>query len=193
MNTFAKAARVPGLLALLIGLLMMIVGIGAWFFTASQLGSQGLGFSTPWGAINQANTITMHATTSAREALQTLADGGTTVAPDVLANPNYANTRDFPDIRASFNLPNALNTSLFLSVLAFGVSLLGFGTGLGLALLGWAAMRLSKAWENHNDGVGVVDSAVDYSTSYQAPTAVTYTETTPVTYTDVTDTRIVRD
>lgn len=49
-----------------------------------------------------------------------------------------------------------LRSSLFTSVLAYGVSLLALGTGAFLALIGWALMQLAKALEGrHHDATPV--------------------------------------
>jgi hypothetical protein len=121
---------------MLLGLLMLLSGLGAWAFTSHELGAQditvpsdarwfqGAHVRGPLTAFAQSDIIQTHALHATE---------GRTFAQMEQGDP----IRDVA-MNASF-----LRASLFTSILAFGLSLLSIGLGTTLMIIGHALMKLS--------------------------------------------------
>jgi hypothetical protein len=133
----SKGVRTAGLVTLIFGIIFIVAGGITWGAVASNLAAEKITVSddaqafggqlvdTPWEAWFQADIINTHALA---------ASGGKTYAELPQDDP----TRDTV-MTASF-----LRSSLFTSVVAFGVALLVVGLGVVLIIVGWALRRLGK-------------------------------------------------
>jgi hypothetical protein len=134
--TNSKAVRVIGLLAIIAGAVLIVAGGVTWGVVRSQLVAenivipddarafQGNVVDGPIDAFIQADIINHHALDSS--------DGKTYAELD----------RDDP-ARASVMNASFLRTSLFSSVIAFGVAAFAAGIGLLQILTGWALLKLA--------------------------------------------------
>jgi len=134
--TNSKAVRLIGILAILAGAVMIIAGGVTWVTVRGQLVAedivipadamafQGNIVNGPIDAYVQADIIRHHALT---------ASSGKTYAELGREDPVRATVMD-----ASF-----LRTSLFSSVIAFGVAAFAAGVGLLMILMGWALLKLA--------------------------------------------------
>jgi len=131
-----RTARSLGFWITVLGITFIVAGVGTWVGVSVSLSSERITVSddapafgghhldTPWEAWAQAEQIKTHALD---------ASDGLTYAQLEQGDP----TRDVLE-KASF-----LRSSLLTSVIAFGISLLVMGVGLGLLLTGLAIRRLS--------------------------------------------------
>ncbi len=136
--TNSKAVRVIGILAILAGVLMIVAGGVTWITVRGQLVAeditipddaaafQGNTVNGPIDAYIQAQTINKHALSET--------DGQT-----------YAQLDREDPARATVATASFLRTSLFSSVIAFGVAAFAGGVGLLMILMGWALMKLAPA------------------------------------------------
>ena len=127
----STAVRAVGFFAILGGIVMIIAGGVVWGMVSSQLSAEDITVSEdasmmagspvvgPFSAYAQADIISHHALE--------MADGKT-----------YAELEQDDPIRATVMNASFLRTSLFTSVVSFGVSAFAIGAGLLVALLGWA-------------------------------------------------------
>jgi len=134
--THSKAVRLIGILAIIAGAVMIIAGGVTWMTVRGQLVAenivipddamafQGNVVNGPIDAYIQADIINHHALT---------ASNGKTYAELDREDPVRATVMD-----ASF-----LRTSLFSSVIAFGVAAFAAGVGLLMILMGWALLKLA--------------------------------------------------
>ena len=132
----SRAARSLGLWVTILGITFIVAGVGSWVGVSVSLGSERITVSddapafggnrldTPWEAWAQTEQIKKHALD---------ASGGQTFAQL---------DRDDP-VRATLETASFLRTSLLTSVIAFGISLLVMGVGLGLLLTGLAIRKLA--------------------------------------------------
>lgn len=133
-----KAVRVIGLLTILAGVLLIIGGAATWFVVRDQLVAENItipddaaafGGNTVDGPIDafvQADIINQHALEGS---------GGLT----------YAELDPEDPVRATVMNASFLRTSLFSSVIAFGVAAFAAGIGLWMILVGYALRRLAPA------------------------------------------------
>lgn len=136
MFTVGRPARGHGILAMLLGLLFLLSGLGAWALTSSQLSEQnitvaadapfmaGARVNNPLAAFAQSEIINTHALA---------ATNGLTFAEMEQGDP----------LRETAQTASFLRASLFTSILAFGLSLLLIGLGILSMILGHAIMKLS--------------------------------------------------
>ncbi len=131
-----KAVRLVGLLAIIAGAIMIVAGGVTWGVVRSQLVAENItipddamafGGSVVNGPIDayvQADIINKHALEGS---------GGKTYAELDREDPARASV-----MNASF-----LRTSLFSSIIAFGVALFAAGVGVVNILIGWALLKLA--------------------------------------------------
>lgn len=130
-------SRFAGIVGIVIGALMILGGVAAWIGVTTQLAeenivvsddaafAQGQQVLDPLTAWAQAEVIQKHALE---------ATGGKT----------YAELdRDDP-LRETAATASYLRTSLFTSIVAFGVALLAAGTGVIAVLYGWSLLALGR-------------------------------------------------
>ena len=133
-----KAVRLIGLLTIIAGFLLIAAGTTTWLVVRDQLVAENItipddaaafGGNTVDGPIDayiQADIINKHALEGS---------GGQTYAELDREDPARASV-----MNASF-----LRTSLFSSVIAFGVAAFAIGIGILMLLLGWALRALAPA------------------------------------------------
>ena len=130
-------ARVAGILGIIIGALMVLGGVAAWIGVTTQLAeekivvsddaafAQGQQVLDPLTAWAQAEVIQKHALE---------ATGGKT----------YAELDQDDPLRETAATASYLRTSLFTSIVAFGVALLAAGTGVIAIIYGWSLLALGR-------------------------------------------------
>jgi len=185
MLTTGRSVRGRAIFTIVLGILLALAGILAWFFTAHQLGGQGITVpdndyggimsafaghhvNNPLAAMAQAQVINEHAMA---------ATGGRT----------FAQIPQGEEVRATAQTAAFLQASLFTSVLAFALSLLVFTLGILFIVIGSALYHLSDRFDglgnalaNRGYGANREGVVLDPSVSYTAPTQ--YVETSPVDY-----------
>jgi len=127
----STAIRAVGFLAILGGLVMIVGGAVVWGMVSSQLAAEQITVSDdasmmagapvvgPISAFAEADIINHHALT--------MAEGKT-----------YAELEQDDPIRATVMNASFLRTSLFTSVVSFGVAAFAIGAGILIGLVGWA-------------------------------------------------------
>jgi hypothetical protein len=127
----STAIRAVGFLAILGGLVMIIGGGVVWAMVSGQLADENITVSDdasmmagapvvgPFSAYAQADIINHHALE--------MAEGKT-----------YAELEQDDPIRATVMNASFLRTSLFTSVVSFGVAAFAIGSGLLVGLIGWS-------------------------------------------------------
>jgi hypothetical protein len=152
-NGAAQKVRALGLVSMIIGALMIVAGATTWGMVSSKLASENITVSAdapmfagakvtgPLEAFVQADVINHHALT---------ATNGKT----------YAELGKDDPLRQTAMTASFLRSSLFTSVIAFGVALFAMGVGvLGLAI-GWALRLVAApkaALANADDLVGAAE------------------------------------
>lgn len=151
----SSAARVIGVILMIIGVIMIVSGAIAWGATSSQLKAQqmsvpgdahsnaGKTVAGPFTAWSMQDTINMHATESLDG--ETYATLGTKV--DEAKEAYGEDSDEAAALQNQRNLAQSasfLRASLFTSVLAFGVSFLVIGTGITAALTGWGFIAVAN-------------------------------------------------
>lgn len=133
-----STVRLLGLLVVIAGVIMIVAGVVTWFTVKSQLADEQITVSSdadhfagqpvngPFTAYAQANVIEHHALE---------ATGGKTYAELDKEDPKRQTA-----MTASF-----LRSSLFTSVVAFGVAFMAAGLGVVLILVGLAIKSLAGA------------------------------------------------
>ncbi|MBO9556214.1 aromatic ring-opening dioxygenase LigA [Cellulomonas sp.] len=132
-----RRARTYGTLLVVLGVIMLVAGVGAWGAVAQGLGQEkvdvtdtapafvGQRVDAPWEAWAQSEAI--------RTDLQQMTDGRT-----------YAEVDREDPIRPSVATGTFLRASLMTSVIAFGVSLAVVGVGVGFVLGGLGLRSLAR-------------------------------------------------
>jgi len=135
-TTTAKPVRLIGVLLLVAGVLLVVAGLGTWLTVRSQLVAenitvpddamafQGQQVDGPLDAYVQADIINHHALEAT--------DGKT-----------YAELDREDPLRDVVMTGSFLRTSLFSSVIAFGVAFFAGGIGVLQILTGWALLKLT--------------------------------------------------
>src|SRR5687767_3236765 len=148
MPSPAKPVRLVGLLVMIAGIVLVVAGATTWFVVRDQLVAENITISEdaamfagqtvdgPIDAYVQADVINKHALE---------ASGGLT----------YAELDQDDPVRATVMNASFLRSSLFTSVIAFGVAALAVGLGVLFLLLGWALRALAPA-----EAVTTTDRAV---------------------------------
>lgn len=131
-----KAIRSIGMVSLVIGLLMVIAGAATWGVITSQLRAEnivipddaiafsGKTVNGPFDAYVQADIISKHAL-------------------DASEGATYAELDREDPVRVTMMNASFLRTSLYSSIIAYGVALFAIGSGLMWILLGWSLRRLA--------------------------------------------------
>lgn len=134
----SKPVRLVGLLVMIAGVVLVVAGGTTWFVVRDQLVAENITISEdaamfagqtvdgPVDAYVQADVINKHALE---------ASGGKT----------YAELDQDDPVRATVMNASFLRSSLFTSVIAFGVAALAVGLGAVFLLLGWALRALAPA------------------------------------------------
>ena len=137
MNT-TTTARLAGLVAIVAGLLLVVAGASTWGMVRSQLVAEnitvaedaaafgGQQVAGPLTAYFQADIINHHAL-------------------DISGGKTYAELDREDPVRATMMNASFLRSSLFTSVIAFGVAAFAAGMGVLFVLTGWAIRVLSAA------------------------------------------------
>lgn len=132
----SKGVRVVGLVTIIAGVVLIVSGALAYWQVSAQLRAENITVSEdadffagqrvagPFTAYSQASVINKHA--------RALSDGKT-----------YAELDQDDPLRTQVMNASFLRTSLFTSVVAFGLSALVAGAGVLFVLLGWALRRVS--------------------------------------------------
>jgi hypothetical protein len=132
-----RRARTFGTLLLVLGVIMLVAGVGAWGAVAQGLGQEkvdvtdtapafvGQRVDAPWEAWAQSEAI--------RTDLEKMTDGRT-----------YAEIDREDPLRPSVATGTFLRASLMTSVIAFGVSLAVVGVGVGFVLGGLGLRSLAR-------------------------------------------------
>ncbi len=146
-----KQVRVLGLVSIIIGAVMIIAGAVTWGMVSTKLAAENITVSAdapmfagakvtgPLEAFVQADVINGHALK---------ATGGKT----------YAQLDKEDPLRATAMNGSFLRSSLFTSVIAFGVALFAIGVGALAILLGWG-LRLVAAPRSAEEPVLVTSNA----------------------------------
>ncbi|HHT13990.1 MAG TPA: aromatic ring-opening dioxygenase LigA [Propionibacterium sp.] len=159
-----KATKIVGILSIIAGLIMIVAGGIVWGTVTSQLKAEnitvpgdsqfmngayaGKPVGGPLSAYAQAEIINQHALAgSGGETYATLG----TLANKARDAGDEALAEEYTQKRATMQNASFLRSSLFGSVIAYGVSALVIGLGLMFGLLGWALLSI-----RHRDPV-VVD------------------------------------
>ena len=147
-----KSAKFAGLASFIAGVLMIVSGAFAWGLTSTQLASENITVANdapafggskvagPLTAFYQTDAVKKH-TMAASEGL-TYAELGTKVE-EAKASGDTATAEKLQTARNMVETGNFVRSSLFTSVMAFGVSALVMGAGLLFSLLGWGVYRMS--------------------------------------------------
>jgi hypothetical protein len=137
MNS-TKTVRLAGLLAILAGVLLVVAGATTWGMVRSQLVAEnitvaedarafgGQQVAGPLTAYFQADIINHHAL-------------------DISGGKTYAELDREDPVRATMMNASFLRSSLFTSVIAFGVAAFAAGMGVLFVLTGWAVRTLAAA------------------------------------------------
>jgi len=183
MFTVGRPARGHGILAMILGLLFLLSGLGAWALTSSQLAEQnitvaadapfmaGARVNNPIAAFAQSEIINTHALA---------ATNGLTFADMQQGDP----------LRETAQTASFLRASLFTSILAFGLSLLLIGLGILSMILGHAIMKLSpRRMSALGGGAAGTPQVVDggfvnpgYDTTYGRVTETLTEDNVPTNY-----------
>ena len=135
-TTSTTPVRIAGLVAVIAGLVLIVAGATTWGMVRSQLVAEGITVAEdaamfagapvagPLTAYAQADIINHHALE--------MADGRT-----------YAQLDREDPVRATVMNASFLRSSLFTSVIAFGVAAFAAGMGVLFVLVGWALRRLA--------------------------------------------------
>ncbi len=130
-------SRFVGIVGIIIGALMVIGGVAAWIGVTIQLSEenitvaedaaflQGAPVTDPLTAWAQAEVIQKHAL-------------------DATGGQTYAELPQDDPLRETAATASYLRTSLFTSIVAFGVALLAAGTGVIAILYGWSLLALGR-------------------------------------------------
>ncbi|MDO5676894.1 MAG: hypothetical protein Q4G35_05240 [Propionibacteriaceae bacterium] len=146
-----KATKLVGVLSIIAGLIMIVAGAIVWGTVTSQLkaenitvpnepdqvvfGMAGKQVAGPFGAYAQADIINKHALAGSNG--ETYASLGT-LAREAREAGDEAKAEEYQAQRNTMMNASFLRSSLFGSVIAYGVSALVMGLGLLFGLIGWA-------------------------------------------------------
>ncbi len=126
--------RMLGMLVIVAGAILSIAGVGTWFMVQSQLAAENITVAEdasflagdevdgPFSAYAQADIINDHALEAS--------EGKT-----------YAELDREDPVRDTMMNASFLRTSLFTSVVAFGIAAMAFGLGIVFMLVGWALRK----------------------------------------------------
>jgi hypothetical protein len=133
----ARTIRIIGLIALIAGIILIIAGVVTWFVVRSELDAENITVSDdadmlagdevdgPFSAYAEAEIIQTHALEAT--------DGLT-----------YAELPQDAEVRQTAMTASFLRSSLFTSVVAFGVAAMAAGIGVVFILLCYGMMKLAR-------------------------------------------------
>lgn len=152
-----KATKVVGILSIVAGLVMIVAGAIVWGTVTSQLKAEnitvpgdsefmggayaGKPVSGPLSAYAQAEIINVHALASSNG--ETYATLGA-LAREAADAGDEAAAEEFNQQRTTMMTASFLRSSLFSSVIAYGVSALVMGLGVLFGLFGWAFLSIGQ-------------------------------------------------
>ena len=167
MSTAGKSngtARVLGILTVIAGLVFVVAGAVTWGAVASNLAAEKITVSpdaahfgnqavnSPWTAWYQADAIKHHSLKASNNL--TYAELGAAITAKQndlksqgMSDADIAKNSDVVALqsqRTTVMTGSFLRSSLFTSVIAFGVAFFAFGVGVVSLLVGWAILRLSR-------------------------------------------------
>ena len=171
-----KATKIVGILSIIAGLIMIIAGAITWGVVTSQLKAEnitvpgdsefmggayaGKQVGGPLSAYAQADIINVHALDgSGGETYATLG----TLAREAREAGDEAKAEEYTAQRTSMMNASFLRSSLFSSVIAYGVAALVMGLGLLFGLIGWALTTINNRRDYDADRVVVRDGATAVS------------------------------
>jgi hypothetical protein len=148
-----RALRTLAVLVIVAGALFSVAGVFTWFVVKGQLADEHITVSDdadyfagepvdgPFTAYSEANTIERHGLEAS--------DGLT-----------YAQLPQDDPRRDTVMTASFLRASLFTSVVAFGVAFFAFGIGIVLILIGFALLRVHRAFEDREVGPAPTEALV---------------------------------
>ena len=167
MATAAKGngtVRVLGILTVIVGLVFVVAGAVTWGAVTSNIAAEKItvapdaahfgnrAVNSPWTAWYQADAIKHHSLKASNNL--TYAELGAAITAKQndlksqgMSDADIAKNSDILALqgqRTTVMTGSFLRSSLFTSVIAFGVALFAFGVGVVTLLVGWALIRLSR-------------------------------------------------
>lgn len=142
-----KPLRLAGLVSLIMGILFTVTGAVVWGVVTSQLAAeritvpadaafmQGARVQDPLSALAQADIIQHHALRASNGMTYSELGAAATAARNA---GDTAKADQLTATRATVMNASFLRSSLFTSVLSYGVCLFAIGVGLTLIVFGWA-------------------------------------------------------
>ena len=142
--TTSRLVRFVGILGIIAGVIMIVAGATVWVTVSSQLAAEkitvaedaaflaGAAVADPFTAYAEADIISHHALE---------ASGGAT----------YAELDREDPVRITVMNASFLRTSLFTSIVSFGVAAFVAGVGALFILFGWALTRLAPRGTVHSE------------------------------------------
>lgn len=167
---FTKLGKITGIITLIFGVLFVGTGGVAWGLVTSQLKAEditvsadasfaaGKQVSGPISAYAQAEVINKHALA--------ISGGETYATLGALANEaeeagDTAAAEEYQAQRTTMMNASFLRSSLFTSVLAYGVSLFAIGVGVWMLLMGTTMVVGARKEDDVVDGARVTRETVD--------------------------------
>jgi hypothetical protein len=156
--------RVLGILTVIAGAIFVIAGAVTWGAVSANLSAEKITVSpdaahfgnqavnSPWTAWYQADAIKHHSLKASNNLTYAELGGAITAKQNDLKSQgmsaeDIAKNTDVLTLQGQRNTVmtgSFLRSSLFTSVIAFGVALFAFGVGVVALLVGWALVRLSR-------------------------------------------------
>jgi hypothetical protein len=159
-----RTVRVLGILTVIAGAIFVIAGAVTWGAVASNLAGEKITVSpdaahfgnqsvnSPWTAWYQADAIKHHSLKASNNL--TYAELGAAITAKQndlksqgMSDADIAKNSDVVALqgqRSTVMTGSFLRSSLFTSVIAFGVAFFAFGVGVVSLLVGWALVRVSR-------------------------------------------------
>ena len=130
-------SRFVGIVGIIIGALMVIGGIAAWIGVTVQLSEENITVAEDAAFLQGAPVIDPLSAWAQAEVIQkhTL---------ELTGGKTYAELDQDDPLRETAATASYLRTSLFTSIVAFGVALLAAGTGVIAILYGWSLLALGR-------------------------------------------------
>ncbi len=167
MSTDVKTngtVKVIGILVVIAGIIFVVAGAVTWGAVATNLSAEkitvsgdaahfgGQAVNSPWTAWYQADAIKHHSLTASNgltyaELGSAITEKQNELKDQGLSAADIAKDEDVVTLqgqRTTVMNGSFLRSSLFTSVIAFGVALFAFGVGVITLLVGWALLRLSR-------------------------------------------------
>jgi hypothetical protein len=132
-----RSARIAGIVGIVIGALMVIGGVAAWFGISSELAQEKITVSEDAAFMQGAPVVDPLTAWAQAEVIQQH-------ALDATGGKTYAELDQDDPLRDVAASSSYLRTSLFTSIVAFGVALLAAGTGVIAILYGWSLVTLGR-------------------------------------------------